>query len=131
MLLVTSRNGKRWIVPKGIIEPHMSAAESAMKEAFEEAGIRGIVYPKAIGEYHYQKWGGVCWMTMFLMEVEEIFDEWPECGFRKRQWLDFNTVNNRLDERVPRSFLKQFYRLIDNRDVTDLERIAPFSPPIP
>ena len=42
VLLITTRKG-RWIIPKGIIEPELSAAESAAKEALEEAGVKGEV----------------------------------------------------------------------------------------
>jgi len=43
VLLITSSDGQHWVIPKGVIEPGMSAAESAAKEAYEEAGIRGRV----------------------------------------------------------------------------------------
>lgn len=40
VLLTTSRRNKRWIIPKGLIEYHLSAADSAAQEAWEEAGVR-------------------------------------------------------------------------------------------
>ena len=60
VLLVTSRGGKRWIIPKGIIEPGLSAGESALREAWEEAGAQGDLRSGAAGSYRYRKWGGVC-----------------------------------------------------------------------
>ena len=42
VLLVTSRKGTRWVLPKGVVEPGMTPAASAAREALEEAGIRGV-----------------------------------------------------------------------------------------
>jgi phosphohistidine phosphatase len=43
VLLITSRKGTRWVLPKGVVEPGLSPATSAAKEALEEAGVRGTV----------------------------------------------------------------------------------------
>ncbi len=55
VLLVTSLNSKRWILPKGWLEPELSPAENAAREAFEEAGVTGKVSPQPVGAYHYLK----------------------------------------------------------------------------
>ena len=57
VLLITSLQKKRWIIPKGIIEYGYSHQESAENEAYEEAGIEGQIDPSPIGEYRLQKWG--------------------------------------------------------------------------
>ncbi len=87
VMLITSLRRKRWIIPKGIIEEDMNATESAQAEAFEEAGIKGKIYPEVIGEYQREKWGGVCKIKVFLLEVDRVFDEWPESSLRDRKWL--------------------------------------------
>jgi 8-oxo-dGTP pyrophosphatase MutT (NUDIX family) len=86
-MLITSRRRRRWIIPKGLIEPGMSAAESALSEAFEEAGVTGRIGDQPIDEYHYKKWGGVCGVKVFLLEVDRVLDEWPEFDIRSRQWM--------------------------------------------
>lgn len=86
MLLIRNNSGRRWIVPKGLVEAGMSPAESASMEAYEEAGVSGRVGDVVIGTYEYNKWEGVCRVEMFLMEVDEVLDEWPE-DFRDRQWV--------------------------------------------
>lgn len=86
VLVVTSRRKKRWIVPKGIVEPDLSPAASAAKEAWEEAGVRGRVLGAALGAYEYEKWGGTCTVEVFLMRVDEVAGVWPEAD-RSRQWL--------------------------------------------
>ena len=96
VLLISTRNGKRWTLPKGIVEPGMSAAASAMKEAWEEAGVRGPVGRDALGAYSRDKWGGSCRVEVFPMRVEEAADSWPEEGFRKRLWLSPEEAAARL-----------------------------------
>jgi 8-oxo-dGTP pyrophosphatase MutT (NUDIX family) len=87
VLLVTSRRRKRWVIPKGVIDPGLSAKESALKEAFEEAGISGNISSEPIGEYSYDKWGGTCTVKVFLLEVQTIYEQWPEADTRARRWM--------------------------------------------
>ena len=86
ILLITSRRGTRWVVPKGVIDLGLSAASSACKEAYEEAGVLGAVSPEPIGEYRYEKWGGMCRVTVFALEVHTVLKRWPEDSSRERQW---------------------------------------------
>ena len=55
ILLITSRETRRWVIPKGWPMPGNSPAESAAQEAYEEAGIRGKIAVQAIGHYGYRK----------------------------------------------------------------------------
>jgi 8-oxo-dGTP pyrophosphatase MutT (NUDIX family) len=86
VLLITSLRRKRWIIPKGVVEPGLSAPHSARMEAEEEAGVRGRTLEPAIGSYRHSKWGGVCEIDVFLLLVEDILEEWPEANVRKRRW---------------------------------------------
>src|SRR6516164_11812778 len=88
--LVTSRSGKRWVVPKGCLEPGKTAAEIALQEAWEEAGLVGILQPDPIGTYLYEKAGFTCHVTIFLMNVTDMADRWPEYDFRERCWLNIH-----------------------------------------
>jgi 8-oxo-dGTP pyrophosphatase MutT (NUDIX family) len=85
--LITSIRRGRWIIPKGIVEPHLSPAESACKEAWEEAGVMGQVDSKPLGSYQYVKWGRVCRVRVFLLRVQTVYDQWPEQMYRRRQWM--------------------------------------------
>jgi len=89
ILLITSRNKKKWIIPKGIIEPELSPQKSAAKEALEEAGVTGKVDEGIIATYKYKKWSGVCEVKIFAMRVNEILNEWEE-DFRSRKWINLN-----------------------------------------
>src|SRR5262245_41164227 len=53
--LVSSRSGKRWVVPKGCMEPGKTAGEVALLEAWEEAGLLGRLAPEPVGSYVYEK----------------------------------------------------------------------------
>ncbi|MCI0379452.1 MAG: NUDIX hydrolase [Gemmataceae bacterium] len=85
--LVTSSNGKRWVIPKGLIEPGQTAGETALQEAWEEAGLVGVLQAEPIGSYVYEKWCGKCHVTVFVMHVTEIAQAWPERDLRQRVWL--------------------------------------------
>ena len=87
VLLITTRSNKRWIIPKGLVEPGLSPAASAAKEALEEAGVAGTVGQKIIGEYAYKKWRGTCHVQVYSLAVTEVHEQWEEQAFRSRQWL--------------------------------------------
>ena len=91
VLLITSRETRRWIIPKGWPikkhEPHSAAS----LEAFEEAGAIGVVEAEAVGAYSYDKRlknGEVrtCRVHVFPFNVHSLLDEWPEAHQRQRQW---------------------------------------------
>ncbi len=100
VMIVASRKGTRWVLPKGVREPELSLRDSASKEALEEAGIRGELDDKPIGHYDYKKWGGVCAVTVFPMEVTESIPEteWEE-SHRERRWVEPKEAKRLLDER--------------------------------
>jgi 8-oxo-dGTP pyrophosphatase MutT (NUDIX family) len=55
VMLITSRETRRWVVPKGWPMEGLSAAEAAAREAYEEAGVEGTVATSPLGHYHYDK----------------------------------------------------------------------------
>lgn len=103
--LVTSRSGRRWVVPKGTLEPGKSAAEIALQEAWEEAGLLGVLGP-ALGTYQYEKYGGVCLVTVFPMQVHDVQREWPERLMRKRAWLLPDEAVELIDEPALREMIR-------------------------
>ena len=98
VLVVTSRSRRRWVVPKGLIEAGLTAADSAAKEAFEEAGVEGRIHKRSIGAYSYEKWGGVCDVQVFPLAVEYLYDEWDEDD-RIREWVSIAQAVKRLEEK--------------------------------
>ena len=86
ILLITSRRERRWIIPKGIIEPDYSARNSAAKEALEEAGVKGGVHAKLLGIYRHRKWGRTCTVKVYPMRVTRVYKVWDEAD-RDRAWV--------------------------------------------
>jgi len=101
IMLIASRKGTRWVVPKGVKEQELSLRDSAAKEALEEGGVRGNVAAEPIGQYEYRKWGGVCAVTVFPMEVTESIpeEEWEE-SHRERRCGEAQEAQRLLDERA-------------------------------
>ena len=112
MVLITSRRRRRWVIPKGVVERGLSPAESAAKEAFEEAGVIGPVAPEPVGRYQYRKWGGTCTVQVFLLEVREAREEWAESEFRERQWLSPSQASLRVEEPALRELISSLPALI-------------------
>lgn len=92
ILLITSRETRRWVVPRGNAIAGLRDYESAAQEAFEEAGIRGGVEQSALGAYRYDKRrrdGRVvaAEVQLFRMLVTEESADWPERLERERRWF--------------------------------------------
>ncbi len=92
VLLITSRGSGRWIVPKGWPIDGKTPMQSAEIEAWEEAGVRGRMYPRCLGLYHYHKsiaGGGElpCVAMLYALKVQDVASDFPEAGQRKRKWL--------------------------------------------
>ena len=85
--LITSRNGKRWVIPKGWIEPGQTAGETALQEAWEEAGLLGALDREPIGSYLYEKEGQTYHVIVFVMRVTQVTQDWQERSFRERAWV--------------------------------------------
>ncbi len=91
IMLITKTDKTTWILPKGIVEPGLSSMESAAKEAMEEAGVTGHIDTKVLGMYQHHKWGGVCDITIYPLQVENCLedDTW-ESNKRTRRWFSFD-----------------------------------------
>ncbi|MGE5503940.1 MAG: NUDIX hydrolase [Actinomycetota bacterium] len=92
VVLVTSRETKRWILPKGQPEARRKPFEVAAQEAYEEAGLVGAVSTKPFAEvasYKRLKDGREVptRLTIYLMQVDKQLDEWPEMHQRERRWV--------------------------------------------
>lgn len=96
--LITSRRNKRWIIPKGCLEAGKPTGQVALQEAWEEAGLVGVLHPEPIGTFLYQKWGRTHHVTVFLMRVTEVHEDWPERVQRRRRWLSPAKALARLDD---------------------------------
>ncbi len=92
IMLITSRQTGRWVLPKGWPEGHEQLFDTAAREAAEEAGLGGAVARFEIGSYFYGKVlaSGMerrCEVLVFPLEVDELATAWPEKKERSRKWF--------------------------------------------
>ena len=91
VLLITSRETRRWVIPKGWPIKGMGSKMSAAREAFEEAGVEGSM-GKKLGLFHYQKRlrsGRIqpVRVAVYPLQVAVELEDWPEKGQREKAWL--------------------------------------------
>ncbi len=110
--LVTSSSGRRWVIPKGLIDPGQTAGETALNETWEEAGLAGVLHTEPVGSYLYEKYGGLCHVTVFLMQVTDEADDWPERSTRERVWLTLEEAIERIRDAGLREILESLSRSI-------------------
>jgi 8-oxo-dGTP pyrophosphatase MutT (NUDIX family) len=92
VLLITSRETRRWIIPKGHPEKGLEPSVLARLEAFEEAGVSGTIQPDPIGRYQSLKrlpsgTSVPCEVTVFRLDVTMHLEDWKEKNQRERRWL--------------------------------------------
>lgn len=102
IMLITSRDTGRWILPKGWAEKRMTGAEQASKEAYEEAGIVGQISPQSICRYRYTKRLTHtivdCSVKVFPLQVTQLLDDWPEAHQRRREWFTIGQAAMHIDD---------------------------------
>jgi 8-oxo-dGTP pyrophosphatase MutT (NUDIX family) len=92
ILLITSRETGRWVLPKGWPEGREQLPDTAAREAAEEAGLDGAIARLDMGSYFYSKAlpSGMerrCEVLVFPLEVDALAKSWPEKKERKRKWF--------------------------------------------
>ena len=100
ILLVTSRDTGRWIIPKGWTSKRIKDCKAAAREAREEAGVKGKILREAIGTYRYIKRelgnGALIEVRVFLLKVSKRCKRWPEKRERRRAWFDIEDAASRV-----------------------------------
>ncbi|MER8868129.1 NUDIX hydrolase [Mesorhizobium sp. M0751] len=92
IMLITSRDTGRWVLPKGWPEAKEPLCEAAAREAGEEAGLRGTISHHEAGRYFYAKVldSGEevpCEVLVFPLQVDKVADRWKEKRARTRKWV--------------------------------------------
>ena len=123
VMLVTSRETQRWIIPKGWPQKGKAPHDSAAREAFEEAGVVGAVGKRAVGSFPYQKRlknGGVtvCEVHVFPLRVRRQSKQWPEKEQREVKWVSAKEAA----ETVKEPKLSEIIRRLAHKTVWDLEK---------
>lgn len=103
VLMVTSRDTGRWVMPKGWRMDGKKPWIAAEIEALEEAGAVGFIGSDVIGTYRYDKildcgTALPCRVTVYPMIVERLRKRWKERQERKRRWFSPKDAARRVDE---------------------------------
>jgi 8-oxo-dGTP pyrophosphatase MutT (NUDIX family) len=113
LLLVTSRRTRRWIIPKGWPMDGIKPTEAAAREAFEEAGVTGVIDKVPAGQYRYMKLlrDGMELPTrveVFALKVTEENPDWDEMDARERRWCSVNEAAGAVLEPQLKMVIRRF-----------------------
>ncbi len=114
ILLVTSRQRGRWIIPKGWPVEGATPADAAATEAFEEAGVTGKTFNICLGIYSYTKVMDdgeadlPCAVSVFPVRVKKVLKTYPEMCERRRKWFSAKKAASKVREPELRKILKHF-----------------------
>jgi len=113
VLLVTSRETRRWVIPKGWPMRNMTPAEAAAQEAYEEAGVFGEPDAVPMGTYAYDKRlrDGALQAVEVVVFPMEVFVEqlaFPERGQREKLWTTPEDAADKVDEPELKALLRAF-----------------------
>jgi 8-oxo-dGTP pyrophosphatase MutT (NUDIX family) len=105
--LITSRRRNRWVLPKGHVEDGHTFPQTAVTEAWEEAGLIGEVRKEPAGTFRYKKLNREYEVTVFVFDVTMVTDVWPESSERQREWMSVLEAMQRVEEIGLRSILSE------------------------
>lgn len=114
ILLVTSRETRRWVIPKGWPIKGLKPPASGAQEAYEEAGVRGTTRSRALGSFLYEKrlvekhTTVPCEVTVYPMQVTRQETRWPEQAERKRFWFSPTTAIGAVSENGLKAIIGDF-----------------------
>ena len=123
VLLLTSRDTGRWVIPKGWPMAGKPSHAVAAQEAFEEAGVRGTAETEPAGSYLYTKVldNGLripCRVQVHALKVEEMLSDFPEKDCRRLEWVPFTEAAKRVRESELRALLRRFPAWLAGRPET-------------
>ncbi len=118
VLMVTSRDSGRWVMPKGWQMDGKKPWHAAKIEALEEAGAIGFISDTEIGHYHYDKRMEdgrkiLCRVTLYPMIVDKLKSRWKERKQRKRHWFSAKKAAKLVEEKELTQLLKSLPQLED------------------
>jgi 8-oxo-dGTP pyrophosphatase MutT (NUDIX family) len=118
ILLVTSRDTGRWVIPKGWPGKRLKPHEAAAREAMEEAGVSGKAGTKPFGTYQYvrphQNGDQLHNVSVYVVAARSALDHWPEEAQRRRAWLSVSTAARRVAEPELRRLIRRIGTLKDH-----------------
>ncbi len=129
VLLLTSRETRRWVIPKGWPMKKKKPHAVAEREAYEEAGVRGKAEKEAFGYFTYLKrrksglMVPVC-VEVHVLRVEEMLDVFPEKGSRQLEWVSCQEAAARVRETELSALFLAFSRRFPLADQPQLRAVG-------
>ncbi|KAF0172106.1 MAG: NUDIX hydrolase [Rhodobacteraceae bacterium] len=110
VLLITSRDTGRWVIPKGWPMDKRTPAQAAAQEAWEEAGVQGEIAEIRLGGFDYQKIINpkralACHVEVFALRVTKLVNKFPERQQRRRKWFSAEKAARKVNEPELRQLL--------------------------
>jgi 8-oxo-dGTP pyrophosphatase MutT (NUDIX family) len=129
VLLLTSRETRRWVVPKGWPMKGKKAHAVAEREAYEEAGVRGKADKEPFGYFAYLKKlkSGVqvpVRVQVHALRVDEMMAEFPEKNSRTLAWTSCAEAALRVNEPELRALFTAFEKQMTPEPAQDKLRVA-------
>jgi len=103
VLLITSRETRRWVIPKGWGKKDEPGPYAAAREALEETGVAGAVPLEPLGQYRYDKLlksgrSERVRVVVYALEVVHEHEDWPEKALREKLWIPAREGGRLVDE---------------------------------
>jgi 8-oxo-dGTP pyrophosphatase MutT (NUDIX family) len=112
IVLVTTRRGQKWICPKGQPETGLSGADVATQEAFEEAGVAGIIDGDVRGRFDRRRRGERVTTRLYPLRVNKIHKRWPEQRQRQRAVVSLSKALSMITDKRLRDCVKELAEVI-------------------
>jgi len=112
-MLITSRDTRRWVIPKGNRIKGLDAHRAAAHEAYEEAGVSGIACPTPLGAYRYRKRRRdgslrIATVTVFPLAYVAQAEDWPEQDERETRWFGLAAAADAVNEAGLKELIGRF-----------------------
>ncbi|NTG34809.1 NUDIX hydrolase [Agrobacterium rhizogenes] len=111
VLLIVSRRNGRWGIPKGHVDPGETSRDTARREAFEEAGVKGDVLEQTVGSFTYRKDGTSIQylVAVHVLHVTRLSKDFPEKDIRNIKWVPISSASREVAQTGLRQILKNLF----------------------
>lgn len=118
-ILLVSKTGGGWGIPKGGVKKHHDKRQTATLETLEEAGVLGRLLDEPLGSFRFTKRGREHDVTVYGLEVERQLARWQEEDARLRVWVPVSEAPRMIRRKALARFLTRLrHRLLVDEPTT-------------